>query len=77
MAPLRDEATSPADEPLRFHIATSLLLVPYVAYVEIFFGVPVEDTVVGDDHVVYGELDSENETVPLSTNHAAISEVVP
>ena len=68
---LRELTTSPAELPLRFHNAAIWECPPESSALETETGLPVELTVVGLDHDVYGLLASEYPTTPLSTNQAA------
>ena len=71
VGPLSALATSPAELPVRFHNAAIWGYPPESSELETESGLPVELTVVGLDHEVYGLLASEYPTAPLSTNQAA------
>jgi anti-sigma factor RsiW len=66
---LNAEATSPADPPTRFHIATMLLPVPEVTGREMLFAVASELTDVGGYQEVYGQFASVCFTSPSSMYH--------
>ena len=72
---LTDAATSPADPPTRFHVATMSLAVPEVRGREMFFAVASELTDVAAYHEVYGQFASVCFTVPSSMNHDTIAEL--
>ena len=71
VGPLKELTTSPAELPLRFQNAAIWEYPPESSALETETGLPVELTVVGLDHDVYGLLASEYPMTPLSMNQAA------